>query len=119
LGMAEMSALLDALGKTPPLGVDEMRDVLLTAVELYFKGEGIVAEVAAEDDRIVLSVSRCPIFDRFQDESWHGITACGCFSRRRGWYDALGVASGDELVLNRKWDDPICQTVIHLPLPVL
>jgi hypothetical protein len=119
LGAEEMRALLTALGMTPPLSPADVREVLLTAIALYLHTDGITADTSIEDDRIVVNISRCPIYDRFADEEWHGLTACGCFSRRFGWYDVLGLPADEELLMNRKWDDPICRTAIHLPLPVL
>jgi hypothetical protein len=117
-GADEMIQLLTALGLEPPLPPEQVKDVLLTAIALFLHTDGVEATARPAGDVIVLNVSRCPIYERFTDPTWRGVTACGCFSRRQGWYDALGVPRDEELVLNRKWDDPICETAVHLPIPV-
>jgi hypothetical protein len=114
-GYVEMQHLLVALGLRPPLTPEVVRDVLQTAVELYLQTEATTAVVQAAQDGVQIKVSRCPLFDRFADPSWQGVTACGCFSRIDGWHDALGVPADVELVTNRKWDDPVCHIIFHLP----
>ncbi len=114
-GTAEMEALLAALGVRPPLPPDLLREVLHTAIATFLDTEGIAAEVESTADGLALNVRRCPIFDRFTEPGWAGVTACGCFARRQGWYDALGIPRDEDLVFNRKWDDPLCRVEIHLP----
>jgi hypothetical protein len=116
-GEAEMVAVLDALALQLPLGPDAVAEALLTAIAVYLHTDGIAATVERSSDGLVLDVHRCPIYDHFADPTWRGVTACGCFARRLGWYDALGIPRDEDLVLNRKWDDPVCRTAIHLPLP--
>lgn len=119
LGAAEMRALLDALHLAPPLSGPLVEEVLVAAIELYLHTEETDALARLEDGQIRIDVSRCPIFDRFMDARWFGITACGCFARRRGWYETLGVHPEEELVMTRKWGDPVCELVIRLPAPVV
>ncbi len=77
-----------------------------------------IAQARLEDDTIRVDVSRCPIFDRFVDVRWYGLTACGCFARRKGWYEALGARPDEELGMTRKWGDPVCESRIRLPAPL-
>ncbi len=114
LGAAEMQALLDAAGLRTPLTVDEMQAVLLSAIDLFLRTDDIDAEATVQEGTVAVTVTRCPIFDHFMDADWHGITACGCFSRRQGWYDALRAPVSEQLLLNRKWDDPVCRTELRL-----
>ncbi len=118
LGRLEMMALLEALNLRPPLGPELAREVLLTAIEFYLRSNGIAAYPRLEGDRIRIDVSHCPIIERLENPSWQGVTACGCFARRRGWYDALGIQVDEHLVLNRKWGDHVCRLILRLPEPV-
>jgi len=117
-GAAEMKALLGHLNLEPPLDLALARDVLLAAIDVYLHTEQTAAQARLEDDTIRVDVSRCPIFDRIMDVGWYGLTACGCFARRKGWYEALGVRPDEELVMTRKWGDPVCELRIRLPAPL-
>lgn len=118
-GFVEMTSLLDALGLHAPLGDGDLRGVVEAAVDIFFHTDGIEAEQHLEERGIRVDVTRCPLYTRFADPAWHGLTACGCFARRRGWYDALGIPPDEEVVLNRKWDDPVCEIVIHAAAPLV
>jgi hypothetical protein len=116
-GVNEMQALLRALDLEPPLDPAMTREVLLAAIELYFHTSRTDADVTVEDNRLRIDISRCPVFERFTDFRWGGLTACGCFARRRGWYQAMGIEADEELVTLRKWGDPVCELVIRLASP--
>jgi len=112
-GIDEMRALLGALALEPPLGPALACEVLLAAIELYFHTSRTDADVSVEDEGLRIDISRCPVFERFMDVRWGGLTACGCFARRRGWYQAMGIKADEDLVLLRKWGDPVCELVIR------
>ena len=112
-GVDEMRALLRALALEPPLDPALACEVLLTAIELYFHTSRTDADVSVEDEGLRIDISRCPVFERFMDVRWGGLTACGCFARRRGWYQAMGIKADEDLVLLRKWGDPVCELVIR------
>ena len=114
-GVDEMRALLQALQLEPPLGPELACDVILAAIELYFHTSRTDAIVSVEDDGLRIDISRCPVFERFTDFRWGGLTACGCFARRRGWYQAMGIKADEELIMLRKWGDPVCELVVRLP----
>jgi len=113
-GVDEMGALLRALALEPPLGPELAGEVLLTAIELYFHTSRTDANVSLENEGLRIDISRCPVFERFTDPRWGGLTACGCFARRRGWYQAMGAEADEELVMIRKWGDPVCELVVRL-----
>jgi len=116
-GADEMQALLRALDLEPPLDPATTREVLLAAIELYFHTSRTDADVTVEDNRLRIDISRCPVYERFTDFRWGGLTACGCFARRRGWYQAMDIQGDEELVTLRKWGDPVCELVIRLATP--
>jgi hypothetical protein len=91
-GSIEMEALLGALDLQPPLAPEQRRDVLITAVEVYLQTEETTAEAHPEADGVRIDACRCPLYERFVDPGWHGLSACGCFARIMGWHDALGMA---------------------------
>jgi hypothetical protein len=117
LGAAEMRELLEAACLKPPLSRSQQRDLLLFAIDLFLHTGRIQAEIRRQEDRIEVDVARCPLMDRFMDPRWFGLTACGCFARRKGWYDALGAPVEEELVMCRKWGDPVCEFVLQVQTP--
>jgi len=119
LGRTEMEALLEALDLQPPLPPDTLRDVLGAAVSIYLQTDATTAEASFVEGSIRIRAVRCPLYDRLSDPSWHGLTACGCFARIRGWHDALDLEVDEDVLLNRKWGDAICEVVLHEPLPIV
>jgi hypothetical protein len=117
LGASEMQALLDALDLHPPFSDAQRRDLLLAAIDLFLHTGRIQAETRRSGSRIEVNVARCPLMDRFMDPRWYGLTACGCFARRRGWYDTLGAPVEEDLVMCRKWGDPVCEFVLQVLRP--
>jgi hypothetical protein len=115
-GQVEMDRLLGALGLRSPLAPQALRDVIETGIALYLQTEATTAVAQANGEGVRLTLRRCPLFERFSDPSWAGVTACGCFSRLDGWYEALGVPPEVELVANREWDHPVCEIILRLPL---
>lgn len=114
-GRSEMAHLLAALNLRLPLSLPLLQETFQAAITVFLHTEATTAAAQADGEGVRLALSRCPLFDRFTDPSWAGITACGCFSRFDGWYEALGVPADVELVTNRKWDDPDCQVILRLP----
>ncbi len=109
-----MQALLDALNLSPPFEEEQRRELLLAAVDLFLQTARTQTKTRRAENRIEVDVVRCPLMDRFMDPRWYGLTACGCFARRKGWYDTLGAPVDDELVMCRKWGDPICEFVLRV-----
>lgn len=112
LGSLEMNALLEAAGLERPLSREQKEAVLAMAAEVYLG-------VTPGDARIIplpgvgvrLEVRDCPINHRLEREE-AGNSACSCFARRRGWYEALGGDVWDQLETNLKWGDPYCSVTV-------
>jgi hypothetical protein len=117
LGASEMQALMDALHLRPPVDEAQRQELLLAAVDLFLQTRRTETKIRRSEDRIEVDVVRCPLMERFMDPRWYGLTACGCFARRKGWYDTLGAPVDDELVMCRKWGDPICEFVLQVRKP--
>jgi hypothetical protein len=115
LGRQEMAELLDAFGLRPPFSQDTQREVLLAAANVYLSTGRTDAKLGALSDHLLIDISRCPIYARFEHPSGGGFTACGCFGRISGWHDALGVTPNLEMVTNFKWGDPVCETRLYWP----
>ena len=113
-GSGEMRALLRALALEPPLDRALAREVILSAIELFFHTSRTDADVTIEDQDLRIDICRCPVFERFTDPRWGGLSACGCFARRRGWYQAMEMNADEELVTLRKWGDPVCEMIVRL-----
>lgn len=114
-GQEEMEALLRAGDMLELVPAEAVPDVLLAATELFLHTEGIDGAASLESGQLRLDICRCPLYDHFTDPHWRGLTACGCFARMEGWQDALGVSVDGEVLQNRKWGDPVCEVVLHLP----
>ncbi|HET9477145.1 MAG TPA: hypothetical protein VFP63_06630 [Dehalococcoidia bacterium] len=117
LGASEMQALIASLNMSPPFDQGQRHELLCTAVELFLQTARTQTETRCDDNRIEVDVARCPLMDRFMDPRWYGLTACGCFARRKGWYDTLGAPVAEELAMCRKWGDPICEFVLQVESP--
>ena len=117
LGASEMQALMDALELRPPIEEEQRQELLLAAVDLFLQTRRTETTTKRVENRIEVDVARCPLMERFMDPRWYGLTACGCFARRKGWYDTLGSPVEDELVMCRKWGDPICEFVLQVQAP--
>jgi hypothetical protein len=116
LGQMEMEALTDALALAPPLPQAITQGVLLTAIDLFLRSDDVVIETSLEGDGVRVGASRCPTFERFRDDGFD-VIRCGCFARRTGWYEALALPLDEDLIMLRKWDDPTCEFIIHVPGP--
>lgn len=114
LGSAEMRALVGALGLSPPFDPEGERELLLAALDLFLRTERTMAEVPSSEAGFDVEIATCPLMKRFLNPRWQGLTACGCFARRKGWYDALGAPVDEELVLCRKWGEDVCELTIRV-----
>ena len=117
LGASEMQALIESLQMSPPFDQGQRHELLCAAVELFLQTARTETKTRCDENRIEVDVARCPLMDRFMDPQWYGLTACGCFARRKGWYDTLGAPVEEELAMCRKWGDPICEFVLQVESP--
>ncbi len=116
LGLQEMTALLAALALAPPVSPAAAKNLVIAATQLFMVTDEFRVVSRTKKGELRLFGTRCPLYERFLDERWQGLTACGCFARRRGWYAALGGGITEELIMNRKWGDPACQVIVRIPL---
>jgi hypothetical protein len=113
LGRREMQALMASLHLASGMEAARAREVVMTATELYLQTDMMRVVSRIKDGELRLYSTRCPLYERFLDHHWGGLTACGCFARRQGWFDALGADLEEELLMNRKWGDPVCQGAVR------
>jgi hypothetical protein len=113
LGRREMELLVAAVHVTWPIDATVDRDLVVAATEVFLnRGERrMVSRIRNEELR--LFGTNCPLYNHFLDQHWHGLTACGCFARRRGWYDALAIDVVEDVLMNKKWGDPACQLAVR------
>jgi len=111
LGRREMRSLMAALHLSPP--VDAVRELVAAATEIFLNTDDRRVVTRTKNGELRLYATRCHLYEHFVDPRWHGLTACGCFARRRGWYDAMERAIEEEVLMNRKWGDPVCQIAIR------
>lgn len=113
-GRREMRALMASAGVAPGMDAERAFEVVAEATRTFLQTDATRAVTRIRDGELRLYTTRCPLYVRFLDHGWGGLTACGCFARRQGWFDAIGAGLEEELVMNRKWGDPACQTVVRV-----
>ena len=117
-GLVEMSALMEDLGVTQGLSREDALELLESALAIYLP-EARVERTTDDFGRPALriEVRECPTYARFEEADWHGVTACGSWHRRQGWYEALGIKPSDTIVSEKKWGDVACAALVALPAP--
>lgn len=114
-GEEEMAALMEAEGIGRPVSLDEAVQLLERALSLW-ASRTIVKRMTHKKGEAALEIRvvNCPIYAQLQKTGWHGVTACGNWHRRRGWYDALGVVAEDTLLREKKWGYGACVARVRL-----
>ncbi len=117
VGRLEMSLIMERGGCAAPCSDGERVALLRKAAALFHPGGGPESWELQEDGggALALEVRACPAFARYEATDWQGLTACGCFSRRLGWYEAMGLDVQEELQATRKWGDESCRMVLRFP----
>jgi hypothetical protein len=118
-GKRDMEHLMAAVGASRPVSPTVAADLVQAAFTLYLEdgADGIVERLS--DDCLRVSVRNCPIFRRLEETSWRGVTACGSWHRRRGWYEAMGIYATDSVLGESKWGDEACEALIDFAEPVI
>ena len=114
-GAEEMAALMEAAGIARPMALPEAVELLEMALPLWACGTR-VKPLTRGNGSIVLEIRvvNCPIYAQLQKTGWRGVTACGNWHRRRGWYDALGIIAEDTLLKEKKWGHGACVIRVRL-----
>ncbi len=116
-GTAEMAALMQAAAITRLGSIDEAVQLLEMALSFWAPGTRIKRLPGKRDEAVVdIRVVNCPTYAQIEKAGWHGVTACGSWHRRRGWYDALGVEAKDFLLREKKWGYGACVARVTLRL---
>jgi len=113
-GRAEMEHLLSALRIDQPPAAEEAADLIAAALALFLARDGTEGLIEREGPASVrVRICNCPTYRRIEAANWAGVTACGSWHRRLGWYDALGVYPRDTVLAESKWGDAACESVIE------
>ncbi|MFQ5380879.1 MAG: hypothetical protein ACE5EF_04550 [Dehalococcoidia bacterium] len=117
-GRAEMTALLEALAiKTPP-SLRTATELVALGYETFMLPEGFQGDIdRLTEDSIRISVSVCPVYHKFEQDHWQGVTACGSWHHRQGWYDAMGLTVADDVLSEEKWGDVACVCEVRFADP--
>jgi hypothetical protein len=108
-GAGEMKALIEALGLTQPPSAAQAADLVALAYEVFMPADDYRGTIVRVDDnRLRIVVGVCPMYGKIERAEWHGVTACGSWHHRRGWYDAMGIDPEDSLIAEQKWGDAAC-----------
>ena len=113
-GRDEMESLMAALRLSPPLSATEAADLVTAALNLYLPpGEAPDAVRRLSPTAVRARVCHCPTYRRVEESEWRGVTACGSWHRRQGWYHALELRAVDSILGESKWGDEACEAVIE------
>ncbi len=116
-GAKEMTALMDAADVEKRPSLYEAEQLLLVALSLWVSGISFKALPADEGEaHLEIRVIDCPTFNRIETASWRGVTACGNWHHRQGWYEALGLDAEDTLLREKKWGYGACVIDVKLRL---
>ncbi|GAB4329385.1 MAG: hypothetical protein Kow0010_13750 [Dehalococcoidia bacterium] len=117
-GAEEMAALMRALHIERVTTAAQAAALLRLAYEVFMPPESFKGEVMrVGNDRVRIVVGTCPMFEKIQRSSWRGVTACGSWHHRRGWYDAMGVDAEDTVIAEQKWGEPSCVAEVAFSVP--
>ena len=114
-GGEEMAALMEAAGMSRPAPLDEASQLLEMALSLWAAGT-VVKRLHHKRGEAVLEIRvvNCPVHAQLEKTGWQGVTACGNWHRRQGWYDALDVTADDTLLREKKWGYGACVARVRL-----
>lgn len=117
-GADEMRALMGALG-VERLETRQQASALLRLPYRVFMPPAIFkgAVLPLDDGRVRVVVGRCPMFEKIERQGSPGVTACGSWHHRRGWFDAMGVEVEDAVQAEQSWGEPACVTELTFLLP--
>jgi hypothetical protein len=107
-GRLEMASLMDALDIDQVSTPKEALGLTIEAYKVFMPEEFEGSLTPLADDRLRIEARSCPTFNKIERANWHGVTACGSWHHRRGWYDALGVEATDTLIAEKKWGEEAC-----------
>lgn len=114
-GRAEMAALMAALAIPRVDSADLAAELIEAAYQLYMPPERYQGSVERVGQRVLnIRIVRCPTFQKIEEGSWHGVTACGSWHRRQGWYEAMGIQARDSLISEQKWGEEACAAQVEL-----
>lgn len=114
-GVREMAALMEDLGVRGTVSTEEALQLLELAFSVYLP-EAQVRRTTDDEGQLALQicVRDCPTYAHIERSGWHGVTACGSWHRRRGWYQALGISALDSVVAEKKWGDVACAALVRI-----
>ncbi len=114
-GVQEMAALMEDLGIIGTVSTEEALELLETALAVFLP-EAEVRRTTEDEGQpeLRIVVKDCTTYARIERSAWHGVTACGSWHRRQGWYQALGVDALDTVVGEKKRGDIACTALVRL-----
>lgn len=117
-GVEEMRALMALLGLDSVTTRQQAAGLLRLAYNVFMPPETFRGAVLPlPDGRVRVVVGLCPMFEKIGRQGARGVTACGSWHHRRGWFDAMGVDADDSVQAEQNWGEPACVTEITFRLP--
>jgi hypothetical protein len=106
-----------ATGVEKPVSPETAADLVTAAYQLYLPDDENGTVERLSEDCLRVAIRNCPVFQRIEKNNWRGVTACGSWHRRHGWYEAMGIFATDSILGESKWGDEACEALIDFEQP--
>ena len=118
-GRKDMEHLMAAVGAHKPVCAATAADLVTAAFKLYLPNEESGSVERLSEDCVRIIIRNCPVYQRIERNNWRGVTACGSWHRRHGWYEAMGIFATDSVLGESKRGDEACEALIDFEQPPL
>lgn len=117
-GHKEMRDLMKALHMGAPSTPSQAANLVVAALSLFIGPDGPDDSIERLGEATIrVRICDCPTIRRLEAAHWLGVTACGTWHRRHGWYEALGMQPEDSVIAESKWGDEACVAIIEFGRP--
>ena len=115
MGKVMMHRFVNALKITQVKNLQNLHDVCLAAMELYYPPPSMLYEFQKVSDSELLGiVKNCAVIEQVKRLGVENNYECGCFAMRSGWYKALGLDAEEECLTCIKDGDKECRVLIKV-----
>jgi hypothetical protein len=112
-GRNEMEHLMAALRIQAPVSPKRAADLVSAAIALMVAPEDAEEPVQRlTEDSVKVRICNCSTSRRLERTHGRGVTACGSWHRRQGWYEAMGISAEDSVLAETIWGDEACEAII-------
>jgi hypothetical protein len=113
LGKTIMFRLMKILGISRVTTINELRDLIVTAVSLNFAHAMDENQVTCQSGASIhFAINNCVIYDTIRQANATGKYECGCFALRAGFCDAFNLRTAQQCNKCLMKDDDACDIIL-------